>query len=160
MPTILEAVGLEKPSKLDGRSLWPLIQGKEEHNHREIYLSECAWQAARGIRTERYKYIETYDSGPFARPPKELYDLKDDPNEENNLVEILPEHVEKYEKMLSDWVELKLGDREDPMQSVLREEGLPFRKRIEKVLSEYGLTWDEWIANPSKERLESVNRKY
>ena len=160
MPTILEAVGLEKPSKLDGRSLWPLIQGKEEHNHREIYLSECAWQAARGIRTERYKYIETYDSGPFARPPKELYDLKDDPNEENNLVEILPEHVEKYEKMLSDWVELKLGDREDPMQSVLREEGLPFRKRIEKVLSEYGLTWDEWIANPSKERLESVNREY
>ncbi len=28
MPTILEAVGLEKPSKLDGRSLWPLIQGR------------------------------------------------------------------------------------------------------------------------------------
>ena len=158
MPTILEAVGLEKPNNLDGKSLWPLIQGQKEHNHTEIYLSECAWQAARGIRTQQYKYIETYDSGPFTRPPKELYDILDDPNEEKNLAEILPEQVEKFEKMLSDWVKSKLGDHEDPMQIVLREEGLPFKKRIEKVLGEYGLTWHEWLANPSQERIDRAHK--
>ena len=158
MPTILEAVGLEKPSNLDGKSLWPLIQGQKEHNHKEIYLSECAWQAARGIRTEQYKYIETYDSGPFTRPPKELYDILDDPDEEKNLAEILPEQVEKFEKMLSNWVKSKLGDHEDPMQIVLREEGLPFKKRIEKVLGEYGLTWHEWLANPGQERIDRAHK--
>jgi arylsulfatase A-like enzyme len=154
MPTILESIGLEIPDELDGKSLWPYIQGKNDPIHSEIYLSECAWQASRGIRTERYKYIETYDSGPFSRPPSELYDLLIDPNEETNLADLLPDHVEKYKNMLNNWVESKLGDREDPMKTVLREEGLPFRKRIEKVLSDYGLTWDEWKANPRREKID------
>ncbi|OAS82844.1 MULTISPECIES: sulfatase [Metabacillus] len=154
MPTILESIGLEIPDELDGKSLWPYIQGKNDPIHSEIYLSECAWQASRGIRTERYKYIETYDSGPFTRSPSELYDLLIDPNEETNLADLLPDHVEKYKNMLNKWVESKLGDREDPMKVVLREEGLPFRKRIEKVLSDYGLTWDEWKANPRREKID------
>ncbi|WJH37558.1 sulfatase [Paenibacillus sp. CC-CFT747] len=48
MPTLLEAAGVEVPPGLDGRSLWPSMEGKEEGTREEIYLSECAWQASRG----------------------------------------------------------------------------------------------------------------
>ncbi|MFY0762339.1 sulfatase [Metabacillus dongyingensis] len=154
MPTILEAIGYDIPNDLDGKSLWPLINGHKEQNHSEVYLSECAWQAARGIRTEGYKYIETYDSGPFTRPPRELYDLKNDPNEQVNLAETHVELIEKYSSMLQEWTESKLAGREDPMEFVLREEGLPFKRRIEKILLEYGLTWEEWKANPRRELID------
>ncbi|MEK3890522.1 sulfatase family protein [Bacillus sp. FSL K6-3431] len=158
MPTILDALGIDKPNDIDGKSLWPLIQGKKVEHHKEIYLSECAWQAARGIRTDQFKYIETYDSGPFTRPPVELYDINADPNEEKNLAEDLPKQVEKYQKQLHDWVQDKLGAREDPMKVVMQTEGLPFKKRIKKILSEYGLTWDEWREDPKRERIDYADK--
>lgn len=158
MPTILESLGLETPKNIDGKSLWPLIRGDQVEHHKEIYLSECAWQAARGIRTDRFKYIETYDSGPFTRPPVELYDLIKDPNEENNLVDLYPKQVEGYRNKLNNWVQSKLDHREDPMERVIMQEGLPFRKRIEKVLSEYSLSWDDWKENPRRERIDFAVR--
>lgn len=158
MPTILESVGQEIPNELDGKSLWTLIHGGQQDNHSEIYLSECAWQAARGIRTDRYKYIETYDPGPFTRPDSELYDLIQDPNEEKNLSTILPGLTESFQKKLANWVHTKLDSHEDPMEIILREEGLPFKKRIEKILAEYDLTWEEWKANPKREIIDLLGR--
>ncbi|MBS4217539.1 sulfatase [Bacillus sp. FJAT-49711] len=159
MPTLLEALNLEIPSDLDGKSLFPLIDEIVDKNHSEIYLSECAWQASRGIRTENYKYIETYDSGPFTRPPAELYDINNDPKEENNLIETHLEQANRFQKQLSNWVNDKIKFSEDPMEYVLRKQGLPFKRRIEKVLEEYGLTWDEWKANPRRERIDLATRK-
>jgi arylsulfatase len=153
MPTILEAVNQNKlfsnnvsiPQELDGRSLWPTILNQDEGTHTKIYLSECAWQAARGIRTERYKYIRTLDRGVFSRPPRELFDLHTDPDETINLVDVYPELANKFEKDLDSWVERMLQGREDPMEKKLKVEGLPFRKRIEKILANVNLTWEEWI---------------
>ncbi|KRG13768.1 hypothetical protein ACA29_07720 [Lederbergia galactosidilytica] len=159
MPTILEWLQLDMPNDLDGRSLVPLIEGLKEKQHKEIFLSECAWQAARGIRTERFKYIETYDAGPFTRPPAELYDLLIDPNETTNLVESLPEQAHIFQTRLHNWLKGKIGEKEDPMKYILRTEGLPFKRRIQKVLEEYGLTWDEWKRNPSRMRIDGIVKK-
>jgi arylsulfatase A-like enzyme len=147
---------LSIPSELDGRSLWPAIHGKVEGTHSKIYLSECAWQASRGIRTESFKYIRTLDSGVFNRPSRELYDLRTDPEETINLVKNYPELAENFDKDLDSWVQLMLQGREDPMIVQLREDGLPFRKRIEKILADINLTWDDWHENPLRERLEQL----
>jgi len=166
-PTILEAVSdnlhldlepISVPNDLDGRSLWPSILGHEEGTHSKVYLSECAWQAARGIRTKKFKYIHTYDSGPFTRPQRELYDLSSDPEETINLAETLTDLAEEFETDLNHWVNSVLQGKEDPMMIQLEKEGLPFRKRIEKILSESNLSWDAWKKNPSRDRLELTTR--
>lgn len=156
MPTILEAAGLDVLNDLDGKSLWPSIHGDENGTQLAVYLSECAWQASRGLRTNEFKLIRTVDSGPFQRPPLELYDLNMDPKETVNLAESRPDIAAQLQSRLDEWVDSKLGNREDPMKVVLRERGLPFRRRIESILQKFGLTWNEWVENPSRERLDSI----
>jgi arylsulfatase A-like enzyme len=168
LPTLLEAVRaaapngidgakLEPPAGLDGRSLWPAIRGDAAGTHERVYLSECAWQAARGIRTEQYKYIRYYDSGPFERPIRELYDLQNDPGETSNLAEREPALAEHFQQELDDWVSGKLKGRSDPMDVQLKQVGLPFRNRIEAILNGVGLTWEEWRSNPQRERFDALH---
>ena len=84
-PTILELAGLPVPDVVQGRSLLPLIEGKQadsredivcEHlwDHPEIPRSEC-------LRTRRWKYIHYLDHPEY----EELYDLVEDPTESSNL---------------------------------------------------------------------------
>lgn len=171
LPTLLEAVRREAgpdidtsklgdPSGLDGRSLWPAIEGRADGTHEAVYLSECAWQAARGIRTDRYKYIRTYDSGPFVRPACELYDLMADPEETVNLAEANPELAERFQSLIDTWVEEKLQGRGDPMKRQLEESGLPFRKRIEQILASAGLSWEDWRRDPRRERFDGAVRTH
>ncbi|MBW7460058.1 hypothetical protein K0U00_38950, partial [Paenibacillus sepulcri] len=152
----IDQAKLKYPAVLDGRSLWPSISGEAEGTNDALLLSECAWQAARAIRTDRYKFIRTYDSGPFTRPPRELFDLTDDPAETVNLAERLPDVAEHLETRLNEWVERKLAGRADPMQRQLQEAGLPFRRRIEQILGSASLTWEEWYQNPQRERFDNA----
>jgi len=159
MPTILEAAGIALPNDLDGQSLWPVIRGQAEGTNEQLFLSECAWQAARAVTDGSYKLIMTYDPGPFKRPPRELYDLAADPGEQFNLALADPERADCMQKQLDEWVHAKLGGRVDPMLRQL-EAGLPFRKRIEAILRQYGLSWEEWYSNPIRSQFdEAVLRK-
>jgi len=109
-PTILEAIGVQIPQNVQGRSFWPLLVEKEYIVRQEIY-AELTWHTLydpmRAIRTRRYKYIRNFQpgqpilmGGPPAqrygvemiekhygrpRPQEELYDLKTDPWEMDNL---------------------------------------------------------------------------
>jgi len=168
-PTLLEAVRAEAPPGidaakladppgLDGRSLWPAIRGEADRTCERVYLSECAWQAARGVRTDRFKFIRTYDAGPFRRPPRELYDLQADPGETVNLAEREPELADRFERELEAWGRRVLAGREDPMARQLEQAGLPFRRRIEQILRGAGLTWEEWSRDPRRERFDRAVR--
>ncbi|WP_051344300.1 sulfatase family protein [Alicyclobacillus herbarius] len=159
MPTILEAAGVPVPTDLDGRSLWPSIEGRADGIWDTVFLSECAWQASRGMRTGEYKFIRTLDAGPFVRPPRELYNLQSDPGEEHNLADSLPDVASELEGLLDAWVAEKLAGRADPMEIVLREQGLPFRRRIEQILLDVGLTWEEWSAAPDRDRFDGAYAK-
>ena len=84
-PTLLEMAGIPIPPDVDGQSLVPYLQdaGLEGRAH---FLLEF-WRyfpentpSYRGLRTERYKYIE-FERG---RHPW-LFDLQEDPREQTNL---------------------------------------------------------------------------
>ena len=89
-PTFAELAGVEEVSTLDGRSLAPLLRGEEPTSWRRAVLLESegfgeeeadAPPAFRAIRTETHKYVE-YENG-----ERELYDLKSDPYELDNVYE-------------------------------------------------------------------------
>ena len=54
-PTICEVCGIEiDTSMYDGRSLWPVLTGKQDKIRDEIY---CEWSYSRAIVTEDWKYL-------------------------------------------------------------------------------------------------------
>jgi arylsulfatase A-like enzyme len=95
-PTILNVAGLEIPTWMQGLSLVPLITGKEKSLHR-LYLYYHFYEFGGdllvlphlGIRGERYKLIYFYTVNEW-----ELYDLKNDPTEQQNLI-----HSPAYQKI-------------------------------------------------------------
>jgi arylsulfatase A-like enzyme len=87
-PTLLEIAGLPVPGEMQGKSMLPLAEGKPNVSWRKDWLYEYYEypgfenvRPCRGVRTDRYKLIHF-----FVEPQEwELYDLKTDPDEMNNL---------------------------------------------------------------------------
>jgi arylsulfatase A-like enzyme/Tfp pilus assembly protein PilF len=98
VPTICELLGFEIPPAVQGVSLVPLLQKKElAVKNRYFYIESMipTYLGANpllGLRTDDWKYIYT------TRP--ELYDLKNDPQEQVNLLEKESRRANKYQELL------------------------------------------------------------
>ncbi|MEN7549468.1 sulfatase [Rapidithrix thailandica] len=88
-PTFLDLAGVPVPEDIQGASLLPLVQGKAKDWRKAIYYhyyeypNEHMVKRHYGIRTDRYKLIHFYND----IDEWELYDLKNDPDEMENLIE-------------------------------------------------------------------------
>ncbi len=83
MPTILDLAGIRKGEDIQGESLEDTLIGKKQGNDRLIYIEsmygqeELNWAPLNGIIDGDYKYISL--------PKPELYNIKTDPLEKDNL---------------------------------------------------------------------------
>lgn len=134
MPTTLELCGMDPVEGIDGRSLLAVMENRSRHRE-EVMLSECTWQAKRGVRTQRWKYITTYDPGIYPRSGAELYDLANDPAEQCDVSEARPDVVAELQGRLDTWLAERLAGRRDPMAEVV-EAGLPAVARLASVIAD------------------------
>jgi len=118
LATLLDAAGVAVPPTVQGRSFWPLLAGGRYQKRDCIFAEKTyhdTYDPMRAVRSERYKYIRSYERRPWLplpsdirrslsgrampakyrepRDPEELYDLTCDPVEMENLAG-KPEHEE------------------------------------------------------------------
>lgn len=97
-PTLSELAGLPKPTQVDGKSLAPILKGKEKEVRSSLFTAYR--YTVRAVRTSEWKLLRYPE-----RDYTQLFNLKNDPLELNNLAE-----KEEYSKtknelvtLLKDW---------------------------------------------------------
>jgi uncharacterized sulfatase len=110
-PTFLEIAGMKDEAKksIDGVSLVPVLNRSGTLDRRAIYWHYPHYHSSSigpcgAVRAGDYKLIEWFDES-ICGPGNEfeLYNLKEDIGEQNNLAKKMPERVEQLKKMLYNW---------------------------------------------------------
>ncbi len=104
-PTMLEMAGLaRKPEQhVDGISLVPLLKGTGRPKREAIYWHYPHYHGSGNrpsgaVRAGDYKLIEWYEDGRI-----ELYNLRDDLGEKNDLAAAMPAKAQELRRMLHAW---------------------------------------------------------
>ena len=121
-PTIVEVAGGKAPADMQGLSLLPLLRGtvkndvwrKQLYYHYYEYPAEHSVYRHFGIRTERYKLIRFYNAQHYW----ELYDLKKDPNEMDNLAKN-PKYQSVLKKLQSQLRKMVIKVKDDEALQIL-----------------------------------------
>ncbi|WP_435357997.1 family 78 glycoside hydrolase catalytic domain [Emticicia sp. SJ17W-69] len=84
--TIADLAGVKQPKSWHGKSFYPLVKGTAKSMQRDTILIEHLWEfeqipPSEGVRTQNWKYFRYVND----KSAEELYDLKTDPQEINNL---------------------------------------------------------------------------
>ncbi|MDQ6663817.1 MAG: sulfatase-like hydrolase/transferase, partial [Acidobacteriota bacterium] len=128
--TFLDAAGVKPPPEMQGRSLLPLGAGETPGNWRRDFLYEYFWEQdfpytpeIVGLRTEQHSLM----SYPGAWEIPELYDIRKDPEQINNLIadtRIGPRMRGRYANHIKDPDTKALVERlQDRLSQLLKETG-------------------------------------
>ena len=124
-PTFLDFVGVEIPADMQGRSIRGILEGNTPSDWRtSVYYHYYEYPSCHmvkrhyGVRTKRYKLIHFY----YDINAWELYDMKKDPDELNNLYSN-PAYAKVVRKLKTELKRLRkqYGDSDELAQKFLLE---------------------------------------
>jgi arylsulfatase A-like enzyme len=124
LPTVLELADLPQSDikwasdlRFDGKSLLPMIRGEVASHDSGFYITECTWMRKHGWRTPEWKLMLALEPDLHFKPPVELYNLIEDPEENNNLAEARPDVVKHLTGIVNAWVAKRTAEtgKKNPM---------------------------------------------
>jgi len=142
-PTLLDLTGTPIPEGIHGKSLKPLMQGKDVDWRQEIFLENMMmiqnYPRTESVRTHKWKYTRYFDKkndGPYeivinnsinGEQPiyEELFDIENDPNEVHNLINN-DEHQQTVEQLRLKNKELVKKYRgKEPLKTIIDKNAKP-----------------------------------
>jgi arylsulfatase A-like enzyme len=96
LPTAAELAGASPPKGIDGISVLPAILGRSQAPHEYLYWEAYEKGYQQAVRMGDWKGVRPRPGGPI-----ELYNLKQDIGERNNLAASQPEVVQRIEKAMA-----------------------------------------------------------
>ena len=117
VPTILDLAEIDTGIDFDGDSLMSLIDGTVPSFDSEFYITECTWMRKHGWRTPQWKLMVALEPDFHFKPPVELYNLVEDPDENNNLADELPDVVNLLKRRMRNWISKRVKEtgKRNPM---------------------------------------------
>jgi len=135
--TFIERLGGRVPDIWDGRSFNAALLDANDGGREYLIMSQGAWAAQRGVRFNRdgadWLMLRTYHDGYKDFGPTTLFNLTDDPHEQENVADQHPEMVAHASCLLEEWrgeMMKRSSTNIDPLMTVMREGG-PFHCRGE-----------------------------
>ncbi len=116
MPTIFDILGIKRNIKIEGVSLLSLILGKKRKIRDYAFSEIFGATHAKSIRTEDWKLIYYLNKDKY-----ELYNLKSDPQEQHNLVDLEKEEFKFLQTKLEKWMR-RVGAKKPFLSRPLDEE--------------------------------------
>ncbi len=109
LPTLLDLAGLAEQAEtdgyaFDGQSMMSMVNGDVSSFDSEFYISECTWMRKHGWRTPGWKLMIALEPDFHFKPEIELFNLVEDPNEDNNLAEERPDVVAALRERMDAWI--------------------------------------------------------
>ena len=103
-PTVAEIIGVKPPDNLDGISYLPTLLGhpEDQKKHKYLYWEFFEQGGKQAVRMGDWKAVRVNVSGNFNTAPIELYNIKKDEGETNNIADQHPEMVQQMFKIMKE----------------------------------------------------------
>jgi arylsulfatase A-like enzyme len=122
-PTIADYADLDPPERWQGRSLRSVIESPDADGRDAVVVDHGLYTAQRAVRTDRWKLIRTYHPGMWGGvlPNYQLYDMRADPWEQDDVAAAFPETVDRLEETMLRWADRHRGQGADTLQLVAKD---------------------------------------
>jgi len=130
-PTLASLLDLQQAPSWDGTSYADSVLGTGETGREYLVFSQCAHVCQRSVRFEDWLYIRTYHDGHHGFPKEMLFDLRNDPFEQNNLADARRDVCKEAVYLLNEWHDemmAGMSNDTDPLWTVMKEGG-PYHAR-------------------------------
>ena len=132
-PTLLDAADIPAPEGMDGRSFFPRLMGEDGPSGYDRVISlESTWQSKWSLRTGTHKLIVSREPDLLGNPMRELYDLRTDPEERDNVADSRRHEADQLTDELEAWIAARIRTLSLPGDPV-RTEGASMLSTWKKV---------------------------
>ena len=158
LPTLAELLDTKSFSAWDGESYASALRDGTECGRDDLVLSQCAHVCQRSVRFGPWLYMRTYHDGYWLFPQEMLFNIEEDPHEQNDLAAERPEICREAAHRLLAWHDRQMMKMSsecevDPLWTVIKEGG-PFHARgnLEKYCERLKATGRGWAVEELKKR--------
>lgn len=130
-PTLAELLEQKPKNSWDGQSYAAALKGEAGTGRDYLVVSQCAHVCQRSVRFDDWFYIRTYHDGYHLFDKEMLFNVKEDPYEQYNVVAEHRDVCKEAVYLLSEWHDEMMATSNsdvDPLWTVMREGG-PFHPK-------------------------------